>query len=92
MDPARRKEYWRRNLRLMVILLTIWFLVSYVGGILAVDVLNNISLGSFPLGFWIAQQGSIYTFVLLIAFYAWRMDKIDDEMGVAERDEDGNRL
>ncbi|MGB5590634.1 MAG: DUF4212 domain-containing protein, partial [Gammaproteobacteria bacterium] len=59
-------EYWKRNLRLMVILLSIWFIVSYLFGIILVTPLNAISLGGYPLGFWFAQQGSMYVFVVLI--------------------------
>lgn len=84
MDSQQRDEYWRRNLRLMAILLTIWALVSFGAGILFVDVLNNVSLLGVPLGFWFAQQGSIITFVILIAIYVWRMDKLDKEYGIEE--------
>jgi putative solute:sodium symporter small subunit len=87
-DSSWQEEYWRRNLRLMVVLLSIWFLVSYVFGILLVEVLNRIVIGGFPLGFWFAQQGSIYTFVLLILVYAMRMDRLDREYGVDERGEE----
>jgi putative solute:sodium symporter small subunit len=79
-----RKEYWRRNLRLVSICLAIWFLVSYVFGILLVDQLNAISIGGYELGFWFAQQGSTYVFVVLIFFYAWRMTKLDREFDVHE--------
>ncbi|QBI22054.1 DUF4212 domain-containing protein [Egibacter rhizosphaerae] len=75
----------------MVVLLAIWALVSYVFGILLVEPLNNIEILDFPLGFWFAQQGSIYTFVVLILVYCLRMDRLDDEFGVSERDEEGNR-
>ena len=75
-DPA---AYWRANLRLMAKLLAVWFLVSYGLGILLVEPLNRVHLGGFPLGFWFAQQGSIYVFVVLIFVYAWRMDRIDRE-------------
>jgi putative solute:sodium symporter small subunit len=91
-DEPWRKEYWRRNLRLMVILLAIWFTVSFVFGILLIEPLNEIVINDFPLGFWFAQQGSIYTFVLLILVYAMRMDRLDDEFGVSERDGNGDRL
>ena len=84
MSEDAKRAYWRRNLRLMVSLLTIWFIVSYLCGILLVEQLNQIVINDFPLGFWFAQQGSIVVFVCLIAFYAWRMDKLDDEFGVAE--------
>lgn len=84
-----RKEYWRRNLRLMVILLAIWFVVSFVFGILLIEPLNNVVILGFPLGFWFAQQGSIYTFVILILVYAKMMDRLDDEYGVSERPAEG---
>jgi putative solute:sodium symporter small subunit len=90
-EESWRKEYWRRNVRLMVILLTIWFAVSFVAGILLIEPLNEIVINGFPLGFWFAQQGSIYTFVVLILVYAVRMDRLDDEFGVSERDGNGDR-
>ncbi len=82
--PADHRAYWRANLRLIGVLLTIWALVSYVFGILLVDQLNAWKIGDLPLGFWIAQQGAIYVFVLLIFIYAWRMDKLDRKHGVDE--------
>ena len=82
MDEQARREYWRKNLRLMAVLLSIWALVSFGAGIIFVEPLNNLSLGGFPLGFWFAQQGSIITFVILIAVYVWRMDKLDQQYGV----------
>jgi putative solute:sodium symporter small subunit len=77
-------DYWKANLRLLLLCLIIWFVVSYGCGILLVDVLNTISLGGYPLGFWFAQQGSIYTFVVLIFFYASRMNKLDRQFDVHE--------
>jgi len=77
-------SYWRANLRLMAICLTIWFVVSFLFGILLVDQLNQFHLGGYKLGFWFAQQGSIYTFVVLIFFYSWRMNKLDHKYGVNE--------
>lgn len=91
-DTSWRREYWRRNLRLMVVLLAIWFAVSFGCGILLVDQLNNVVINGFPLGFWFAQQGSIYVFVLLILVYALFMDRLDDRFGVSERDGEGRRL
>jgi putative solute:sodium symporter small subunit len=91
-DNGWRKEYWRRNLRLMLILLSIWFVVSFVCGVLLIEPLNEIVIYGFPLGLWFAQQGSIYTFVILIYVYAKRMDRLDDEYGVGERDGEGRRL
>jgi putative solute:sodium symporter small subunit len=91
-DDRWREEYWRRNLRLMAILLVIWFTVSFGFGILLVEQLNRIEIAGFPLGFWFAQQGSIYVFVVLILVYAKRMDRLDIEFGVDERDQNGDRL
>ena len=88
MNEAQRREYWRRNLRLMSVLLSIWALVSFGAGILFVEPLNNISFIGFPLGFWFAQQGSIITFVILIAVYVWRMDKLDAEYGIDEYEQE----
>jgi len=80
----RRRAYWKRNLRLVAGCLVVWFVVSYGFGILLVEPLNAISLGGYPLGFWFAQQGSIYVFVALIFFYAWRMNRLDREFDVHE--------
>jgi len=79
--------YWRTNIRIVIALLSIWFFVSYVLGILAVDWLNQFSLGGFPLGFWFAQQGSIYLFIVLVIVYAVWMEKVDKQFGV--NDEEG---
>ncbi len=68
----------------MAFCLVVWFFVSFVCGILLVDELNRFTIGGFPLGFWIAQQGSIYVFLLLIVFYVWRMRRIDRDHGVDE--------
>lgn len=84
MSGKNLKKYWRRNIRIVLILLSIWFLVSYVFGIFLVDILNNITIGGAKLGFWFAQQGSIYIFVLLIFFYVRYMNKLDKEFGVDE--------
>lgn len=78
-------EYWSRNLKYLMILLTIWFVVSYGLGILLADSLNNSRIGGFPLGFWFAQQGSIYVFVILIFVYVWLMNKLDKEFDVDEK-------
>jgi len=80
------RAYWRANLRLVLRLLCVWFLVSYGFGILLADLLNRIRIPGtgFPLGFWFAQQGSIYVFVVLIFVYVWRMNRLDREFGVAE--------
>ena len=78
------EEYWRANLSLIVRLLVIWFTVPFLGGIVFVDTLNQFSLGGYPLGFWIAQQGSIYLFVVLIFYYAKKMSDLDKEYGVED--------
>ncbi|SKA77420.1 putative solute:sodium symporter small subunit [Thiothrix eikelboomii] len=77
--------YWSANVRLLTVCLVIWFLVSFVFGIFLVEPLNAIKLGGYKLGFWLAQQGSIYTFVILIFFYAWRMGQIDRKFDVHEQ-------
>ena len=82
----REQIYWRDNLRLVGLCLVIWFGVSFGFGILLVDILNQIEIGGFQLGFWFAQQGSIYVFVVLIFFYAWRMSIVDARHGL-NRDE-----
>lgn len=71
------KAYWRENIRLLVTLMSIWFLVSFGAGILFRDFLDQFMLGGFPLGFWFAQQGSIYVFIALIFYYAWKMHRIE---------------
>jgi putative solute:sodium symporter small subunit len=83
-NQEQAKAYWSRNLRLMTQLLVVWFVVSYGCGILLVDVLNTIQIGGFQLGFWFAQQGSIYVFVALIFIYVWQMNRLDREFGVRE--------
>ncbi|MBD8868645.1 DUF4212 domain-containing protein [Nocardioides donggukensis] len=88
MDATQRQAYWRRNLRLMAVLLSIWALVSFGAGILFVEPLNDIVVGGFPLGFWFSQQGSILVFVALIAIYVWRMDKLDAEFGIDEYEQE----
>ncbi|MEM7551398.1 MAG: DUF4212 domain-containing protein [Bacteroidota bacterium] len=85
-DQKKMDEYWKRNLRYLSILLTIWFTVSYAFGILFVDVLNTIRVGGFKLGFWFAQQGSIYVFVILIFVYVRLMNKLDKEYDVEEKE------
>lgn len=76
--------YWKANLRLVTILLVIWFVVSYGFGIILAEPLNAIRIGGVGLGFWFAQQGSIYTFVALIFVYAHQMNKLDKKFGVSE--------
>ncbi|MCX7693119.1 DUF4212 domain-containing protein [Tepidimonas taiwanensis] len=78
------RAYWSATLGLLTKVLVIWFLVSYGAGILFADALNAIKLGGYPLGFWFAQQGSIYVFIALIFWYAAQMRKIDQKFGMAE--------
>ena len=84
MSKEKMKAYWKENLKYLAILLSIWFLVSYVFGIFLVDQLNTIKLGGFKLGFWFAQQGSMYVFVILIFVYVRLMNKLDKKYGVDE--------
>ena len=79
-----REAYWKENIRLVTILLVIWFVVSYLFGILMVDQLNAVRIGGYKLGFWFAQQGSMYTFVVLVFIYAARMRALDKKYGVDE--------
>ena len=81
-QKQQRKLYWRTNLKYLIILLTIWFLVSYGAGIIWADSLNKIRLGGFKLGFWFAQQGSIYFFVVLIYIYVLLMNRLDRKFDV----------
>ena len=79
-----RESYWKENLRLIFICLTIWFVVSYGFGVLLVEPLNAIQLAGYKLGFWFAQQGSIYVFVGLIFWYSAKMNQLDKKYGVEE--------
>lgn len=79
MSNKNAYAYWKSNIRIVLSLLSVWFFISFVCGILLVDVLDNIRIGGFKLGFWIAQQGSILVFVVLIYVYIYLMDKLDDE-------------
>ena len=76
--------YWKKNLRIMAVLLGIWFFVSYFCGIIIVDALNKVMIGGFPLGFWFAQQGAMFVFVALIFIYCSLMEKLDKEFDVDE--------
>lgn len=92
-DPNSRAAlaaaYWRANIRVVLSLLAVWFIVSFGFGIIAVDELNKIQFYGFKLGFWWAQQGSIYVFVVLIFVYAWLMHRIDRKYGVSDRPQRG---
>lgn len=86
MDEEKTKAYWRANLKLIGGLLVLWFAVSFGAGILFVDLLNLIQIGGYKLGFWFAQQGSIYVFIILTFYYAHRMTILDKTFGVDEDD------
>ena len=81
------QAYWKQNLKYLIILLSVWFTVSFGAGILFVDQLNVIKIGGFKLGFWFAQQGAIYTFVILILVYIRLMNKLDNKYGFPEEDQ-----
>jgi putative solute:sodium symporter small subunit len=85
MGSENKKKYWKENVRYLTILLSIWFVVSFVFGILLVEELNTIRLGGFKLGFWFAQQGAIYVFVLLIFVYIKLMNRLDKKFGFNEK-------
>jgi putative solute:sodium symporter small subunit len=84
-DMDKAQQYWKANLSLVILFLVIWFIVSFGFGILFADALNGVQLGGYKLGFWFAQQGSIYVFVALIFFYASRMNKLDKKFEVDEQ-------
>lgn len=83
--PKSLKNYWKKNVQYLLILLSVWFLASYGFGVLFADALNNIRFGGFKLGFWFAQQGSIYVFVILIFVYVRLMNRLDREYDVDEK-------
>jgi len=83
-DKDNLRAYWHTNLRYLVILLSIWFLVSYGAGIIFVDWLDQFRVFGFKLGFWFAQQGSIIVFVILIFIYVWLMNRLDRRFDVHE--------
>ncbi len=82
LSEERVAAYWRQNVRLLLSLLVIWFFASFGAGILFFESLNAYEIAGFPLGFWFAQQGAIYVFVVLIFVYAWQMKKIEKRFGV----------
>jgi len=83
-DQEKASAYWKANISLLTKLLVVWFVASFGFGIMLVDLLNQISIGGYKLGFWFAQQGSIYVFVLLIFYYTRKMGKLDREFNVEE--------
>jgi len=84
MTEEKAKAYWKENISAIIKLLVVWFLVSYGAGILFINQLNKIEISGVKLGFWFAQQGSIYVFVILIFVYAKWMNKIDEKYDVHE--------
>jgi len=83
-NQSGREAFWRANKRLILVLLSIWLIVSLGCGVWWVEWLNQFTIGALPLGFWIAQQGSIYTFVILILIYAICADRLERKYGVEE--------
>ena len=83
---SENNEYWRANILLICKCLVVWFVVSFGFGIILVDELNVFRLGGYKLGFWFAQQGSIYTFVVLIFYYAKKMNAIDKKFCASEEE------
>lgn len=86
LSDTRRQSYWRKNLTIVAALLSVWFSVSFGLSILFIDALNTVRVGGFRLGFWMAQQGSLYIFVILIFVYVWLMNRLDRAYGVHEHD------
>ena len=84
MEEQKAQAYWQENIRTIIQLLVVWFIVSYGCGVLFVDLLDTIAFGGFKLGFWFAQQGSIDVFLILIFVYAKRMNAIDEKYDVHE--------
>ena len=84
LHNSKEKVYWKKNIRIVLSLLAVWFFVSFGMGILLVDVLDNFRIFGFKLGFWMAQQGSIFCFVILIFVYVYRMNKLDHQYDMDE--------
>lgn len=84
LTKEQASSYWQANVRLMLKLLAIWFIAAYGCGILFVDLLNTIQIGGYKLGFWFAQQGAMYAFVLLTFYYAKAIGQLDRDFGVDE--------
>lgn len=92
MSDKKTNSYWRENIRILQIMLTVWIVVSFFLSIIFADELDTVRLGGFGLGFWMAQQGSIYIYVVMIYVYIWLMDKLDKKYGVDETSlHDSNR-
>ena len=86
-NQSNGQEYWKRNTRLLALLLFIWALVSYGFAIFFAEAMSSFKIGALPGGFWWAQQGAMFVFVILIFVYARRMDKLDREYNVHEEDD-----
>ncbi|MCS7017902.1 MAG: DUF4212 domain-containing protein [Cytophagales bacterium] len=84
-ETERTRLYWQRNLRILAVLLTVWFTVSCLLSIFFVKQLNQYHIRGFKLGFWLAQQGAIYVFLLIITVYVWQMNKLDKAFDVDEK-------
>jgi len=84
MDAEKAQAYWQENIRTILVLLAVWFVVSLGAGVLFIEQLNAIEISGVKLGFWFAQQGAIYAFVILIFVYVHKMGKIDEKYGVDE--------
>ena len=82
--PKDMRAYWHANLRVVAVLLAIWFCVGYCGSIFFIEALNTYQIGNLGLGFWLAQQGSIFVFVILVLVYALWMDRLDRQFDVGE--------
>ncbi|MFT6747781.1 MAG: putative solute:sodium symporter small subunit [Glaciecola sp.] len=82
----KAKAYWKENIKYLILLLVFWFAVSFGAGIIFVDELNAFKIGGLPVGFWFAQQGGIYGFVILIFVYIWLMNRLDKKYGFDEPD------
>ena len=85
MKKEQLKGYWKANIKYLIILLCIWFVVSFGCGVLFADQLNQIKIGGFKLGFWFAQQGSIFAFIILIFIYVYLMNRLDKRFDLDEK-------
>ena len=81
-----KEQYWKENIKLIAKTLVVWFVVSYLFGIILVDQLNTIRIGGYKLGFWFAQEGAIFVFVFLIFWYTAKINKLDDEYNRSRED------
>lgn len=88
---SKNNPYWRSNVRILTVLLSIWAVVSFGLSILLVDFLDRFTIGGFRLGFWMSQQGSIYVYLILIAVYIFLMDRLDRRYAVSERELENRR-